>query len=564
MPSFQPTSSIGSLLLIDWDQQIAVGQLNNEDELNASTIAIELVITSSLTAGSVVFDRTFNGVTISRTENDAPWALFGDSNGNFNPWTPPVGEHEVTATVYSQSGGLGQAVGAIMVRFRVLGTDSSQISSTTLTSTIDQSSTASTGVLAQPSVTTIDNTHRNFGHIFMGQRTAFCAGNRTLWFVGHNREPPLCETGPGLWENTSSIREQMFEDNDRHDCESIDVNNDGIDDIICATGAMKGQGARHDEVFQVFQNGSYLKLENHGLGDLPTMRSRSPIQLTAANGDKLILMLVQGVPRDDGQHNMHRMYRLVPGERVTFLPVPGPWEEHYDANSGLVFDFDNDGLDDILVIENPAKSRKCGSSGLTKLYLQSPTGAWRKVELPARFGDIRAARVRDVTGDQIADIVLTTWSQKRILVFKGLANRAEPFFDFTNPYFRMILPQTAEDIELLDVNSDGLVDIYVPQIDADTGKRFEWSEAENRPAAYYCGARNMGSNTYDDVPRDQISDLLLVGQRSSDNQRTWAPQWMDHQAKGCGRFAVALGGQELALAHGTESRPGQTLILRWT
>ena len=58
------------------------------------------------TAGSVAFD--LDGQRFS-TDNAAPYAILGDSNGAYNPWTPSAGSHTLTATVYSGPGGTGES-----------------------------------------------------------------------------------------------------------------------------------------------------------------------------------------------------------------------------------------------------------------------------------------------------------------------------------------------------------------------------------------------------------------------------------------------------------------------
>ena len=55
------------------------------------------------------------------TENVAPFALRGDSNGNYNAWTPSPGNHTITATPFAQSGARGAAGKAKTVSVSVVG-----------------------------------------------------------------------------------------------------------------------------------------------------------------------------------------------------------------------------------------------------------------------------------------------------------------------------------------------------------------------------------------------------------------------------------------------------------
>lgn len=50
----------------------------------------------------------------TQTESAAPYALKGDSAGNFSPWTPTVGSYSVTATPYSGAGATGAVAGAVL------------------------------------------------------------------------------------------------------------------------------------------------------------------------------------------------------------------------------------------------------------------------------------------------------------------------------------------------------------------------------------------------------------------------------------------------------------------
>jgi hypothetical protein len=70
---------------------------------------------------------------------------------------------------------------------------------------------------------------------------------RTVSLTGHPNkdESPCCEIADGMWEknNTAELdARDLFNSNtiDRHGCVSMDVNRDGCADMLCATGARKG------------------------------------------------------------------------------------------------------------------------------------------------------------------------------------------------------------------------------------------------------------------------------------------------------------------------------------
>ncbi|MBH8559378.1 InlB B-repeat-containing protein [Hymenobacter negativus] len=93
------------------------------------------------TTGSVVFALT-GPQNQSLTESAAPFALFSDVNGDYNPWTPPVGNYQLTATGYSGANGTGTARPPLTINFTV--TDSNPPGPFTLTT-----ATVGTGTVAK-------------------------------------------------------------------------------------------------------------------------------------------------------------------------------------------------------------------------------------------------------------------------------------------------------------------------------------------------------------------------------------------------------------------------------
>jgi hypothetical protein len=53
------------------------------------------------------------------TENVAPYALFGDNGGDYNPWTPNTGSYSLRATAYTSSGASGAAGSPLTISFTV-------------------------------------------------------------------------------------------------------------------------------------------------------------------------------------------------------------------------------------------------------------------------------------------------------------------------------------------------------------------------------------------------------------------------------------------------------------
>lgn len=74
--------------------------------------------------GSVIFQH--NGG--NRTENTAPYALFGDNNGNYNAGNLRVGSHSLTGTPYSSTSGRGTRGTPKSITFTVVEKSSSTLS----------------------------------------------------------------------------------------------------------------------------------------------------------------------------------------------------------------------------------------------------------------------------------------------------------------------------------------------------------------------------------------------------------------------------------------------------
>jgi len=85
--------------------------------------------TNPAAVGSVVFGYdtpTTNFNPSFKVENIAPYALFGDSSGAYNPGTFQVGEYMITATAYTGSSGSGTAGQPTSVSFTVVATPPNQ------------------------------------------------------------------------------------------------------------------------------------------------------------------------------------------------------------------------------------------------------------------------------------------------------------------------------------------------------------------------------------------------------------------------------------------------------
>ena len=100
------TMAVLSFTLINADTDLPIASfdpLTSGSTLNLATLPTRNLNVranvNTTSVGSVRFALDANANF--RTENTAPYALAGDSNGDFSPWTPTVGTHTLTATPYS-------------------------------------------------------------------------------------------------------------------------------------------------------------------------------------------------------------------------------------------------------------------------------------------------------------------------------------------------------------------------------------------------------------------------------------------------------------------------------
>ncbi len=117
-------SAVASVTLINADTNQPISGF--DPLLNGATLDLSSLPTKNLnirantgsaTVGSVRF--ALDGTSDYRTETVQPYALAGDSSGNYAAWTPAVGSHTLTVTPYSGASGTGTAGSALTIAFTV-------------------------------------------------------------------------------------------------------------------------------------------------------------------------------------------------------------------------------------------------------------------------------------------------------------------------------------------------------------------------------------------------------------------------------------------------------------
>lgn len=419
----------------------------------------------------------------------------------------------------------------------------------------------------QPQVTVIESMppKRAHGSISIPEGSVWCQGRPTYWWVGHDNgtETPWCQEKDGSWiqpniavlDKTDSLNIIDGPKNiDRHDCTKIDANGDGILDLVCVVGANKGKGKGFNELYITQEDGSLKKIiKGHGLHKYPGMRTRFIRSLEAADGGKLIFIANRGIPREDGESNAHRMFRVAPmRDGIPFfeeVASKGPWTREFKASFVFIGDINNDNIDDIIVGDE---------DGPPWFFVQHSDLSWESFRPDNLRENIwNNVRVADVTKDGNVDLlVLSKLKGKqrhnsRISMYEG--DSEIPFlFKFSKTYFEMKTAHEAIDLEVLDVNRDSLPDVYIV-------KRMNYKEIKNATKDPWWTLEKRNSVNIV-PPLDTIQDILLLG---NNKPNKFSKITMKHSEPGYGSHVRKWGNNSLLLAQGDLTRIGHNLILEW-
>lgn len=135
-PEVEP--KISFLELIDADSDEVISDLTNNMEINVSEVSSNLsvnAIPENDDVSSVTFD--LNGpVTTNRTENTAPYALFGGPGTNFTGMDFSAGDYTLKVTPYSERNATGESGDSVTINFTVVEDD--EVDCTTLMVTLNE------------------------------------------------------------------------------------------------------------------------------------------------------------------------------------------------------------------------------------------------------------------------------------------------------------------------------------------------------------------------------------------------------------------------------------------
>ncbi|MEM8897476.1 MAG: kelch repeat-containing protein [Bacteroidota bacterium] len=118
-------SEIESFILVSAESDLALTTIENGSTINLFeypnplNIAADVGSNTPFVVKSVKIELV-GPINLSRTEGVAPYALGGDSNGNYSPITFPTGDYILQATAYSQGGAKGTAGTTKIVSFTII------------------------------------------------------------------------------------------------------------------------------------------------------------------------------------------------------------------------------------------------------------------------------------------------------------------------------------------------------------------------------------------------------------------------------------------------------------
>jgi len=397
----------------------------------------------------------------------------------------------------------------------------------------------------QPVVTEVEafGSHAN-GAMTAAAPNPWCGNRKMYWVTGNDAwhpqgEKPMCQNVNGTWSNGADGLTSYYPGWDniyRKECTLMDVNNDGLQDVICATGNNLVQQSS-DEIYLTQTAGTLSKVFGHAL-EKPYTSSKYVTKLTASDGIKLLFVASTGEKRPDGQPNYHRLFKLTSTSSPYFTEVTGPYNSYFPITAHpVVADITGDGIDDLIL---PNKG------GRATIYKQGAGATFTKVDLSTAFATTEgwdSIRVVDVLSEYPGSKELVaTWSDGDdyfISIFKAQA--AAPYFDFRRPVYTQRLDSTGVDLEVSDLDGDGYKDIYVVQ-----------------------KGEKCGNDYYGGIPLDRGRDILLYGSVESGKTKFLKVK-MDHKGKGCGGLVRTIAGteRELLLTEGHGSYIGHNYHLKF-
>ena len=111
--------SVLRFILVNADTNQDIREIHHNETINLASVGSNLSIRAEASGlqESVVFN--ING-TNTQTESNAPYAIAGDTSGDYKAWTPTVGSHTIMATPHSEPAGAGTPGASLAIVINVV------------------------------------------------------------------------------------------------------------------------------------------------------------------------------------------------------------------------------------------------------------------------------------------------------------------------------------------------------------------------------------------------------------------------------------------------------------
>ncbi len=231
---------------------------------------------------------------------------------------------------------------------------------------------------------------------------------------------------------------------DQHECDSADVNNDGLVDIFCSVGADKGSGVGNNSLWLRQPNGSYTDVAaKWGVTD-PYGRGREVTFLNANNDAYPDLYVTNYPPRTDGQISENHLFLNNAG--TGFVPAPEfGVDGHVGYRCAVATDFDNDGDEDLVVCDDGPVRMYANQGGSGFIDVATANGFTQRFH-GAAFADI----------DNDGDLDVAFSAPKKFFIYR-MQNGVSAGQLFSYP------ATEGHKVAFGEINGDGIPDAYFVQ-----------------------------------------------------------------------------------------------------